>query len=99
MSSTPSSEMEDRARVWVARYDDGRRNDFLVIEETDSLVEAAPAIAGSRTADVESLGTFAAFRERVETGFWLNLPAQTGFPHRITKEIDGFWNTIWEARE
>lgn len=92
------SEMEDCARVWVSRYPDGRRNDALTIKTTETLDEAAPARAHSRIATNEALGTFAEFRQRVQDGLQLNLPAQTGFPRRITREIDGFWDVIWEAR-
>lgn len=93
------SEMEDRARVWVSRYPDGRRNDALVIETTETLAEAAPARAASDTATNEALGTFAEFREQVHDGLRLNLPRRDVFSRRITCEIDGFWDVIWEARE
>lgn len=100
MSDAAETEiMDERARVWVSRYPDGHRNDVLVIETTETLAEAAPARAGSRTATNEALGTFVEFRQRVQDGLRLNLPAWTGFQRRITSEIDGFWDVIWEARQ
>lgn len=94
-----ATEMPERARVWVSRYDDGRRNDALTIETTETLAEAAPARAVSDTATNDALGTFAEFRERVENGLRLNLPARMVFSYRITDEIEDFWDVIWEARQ
>ncbi|WP_248911101.1 hypothetical protein [Halocatena marina] len=92
-----SSDIEQRAHVWVARHDDGRFNDKIVIEDNETLAETHPGIAHSSTADVELVGTFAEFRERAPD-LNLNLPKTLHMPARICEPIDDFWQIIDEAR-
>lgn len=81
--------------VWVARYDDGRRNDHLVFGDSPSLSDHAPAIAGG-DAEVEGLGTFAEF-EATRWDLNLDLPETLSAPAALTNGVgqERFWTVVY----
>lgn len=94
-SLSGEEDIEQTVNLWVARYEDGRRKDHLIVGDTDELEEHAPAIAHGKSSNVEHLGTFAEFANNRHS-LTLDLPKTTAIAGHITGTIgrERFWSVL-----
>lgn len=80
--------------VWLNRSNDGRRNDYLKVGDTDNLADHAPAWVGSD--GVEYVGTFedfAAKRDQMDITLSSRQAADADIVHDIGRQR--FWDVVY----